>query len=124
MMTRFLIKRHNKFFDDFGVINGHWAKRHILANTTHLYILCNVSPPSSTLVQHCINVTQIFCVYWDTGLQRDVVGVKKLTISIMLTFYLYCHERGVVISHIKTWNVERTRIMGDDISGHMSCNAM
>ena len=42
----------------------------------------------------------------------------------MLTFYIYCHERGVVISHIKTENVERTRNMGDDISGHMSCNVI
>ena len=30
MMTRFWIKRHNKFFDDFSVINGHWAKRYII----------------------------------------------------------------------------------------------
>ena len=29
MMTRFWIKRHNKFFDDYDVINGHWAKRYI-----------------------------------------------------------------------------------------------
>ena len=28
----------------------------------HLY---NVGPTSSTLVQHCINVAQMFCVCWD-----------------------------------------------------------
>ena len=27
--------------------------------------LFNVDPTSSTLVQHCINVIQMFCVYWD-----------------------------------------------------------
>ena len=31
----------------------------------HLY---NVGPTSSTLVRHCINVIQMFCVCWD-GLQ-------------------------------------------------------
>ena len=51
-----------------------------------------------------------------TGLQRDVVGLNELTIYIMLTLYLSCDERGVIISHIITWNVERTRIMGDYIS--------
>ena len=28
----------------------------------HLY---KVGPTSSTLVQHCINVIEMFCVYWD-----------------------------------------------------------
>ena len=30
MMTWFWINRHKKFFDDFGVINGYWVKRHII----------------------------------------------------------------------------------------------
>ena len=29
---------------------------------SHLY---NVGPTSSTLVQHCINVIKMFCVYWE-----------------------------------------------------------
>ena len=29
IVLHFWIKRHNKLFDDFGVINGHWAKRYI-----------------------------------------------------------------------------------------------
>ena len=36
-------------------------------------------------------------------------GGNELTISTMLTFYLSCHERGIVISHIK-----RKLIVADD----------
>ena len=68
-------------------------------------------------------LSQALHYFLHTGLQRDVVGWNELTISIMLTFYLSFHGRGVFISHIITWNVEKTRIMGDEISWHMSCIA-
>ena len=58
------------------------------------------------------------------GLQRDVVWWNKLTISNMLIFYLSRQEGRVLLFHIITWNVERTRIMGDVISWHRLCNAM
>ena len=36
-----------------------------LVITKHLHnILYKVGPTSSTLVQHCINAIQMFCVYW------------------------------------------------------------
>ena len=35
------------------------------ANTTFVLHLYNVDPPSSTLVQHCINSIQMFCVCWE-----------------------------------------------------------
>ena len=57
------------------------------------------------------------------GLQR-VVRWNKLTISNMLTFYLSRQKGHVLLSHIITWDVERTRIMGDAISWHRLCNAM
>ena len=34
-------------------------------NKTFLWHLYNVGPTSSTLVQHCINVIQMFCVDWE-----------------------------------------------------------
>ena len=58
-------------------------------------------------------------------LQRDVVLWNELTISIMLIFHLFWDERGVIISHIITWNVERTRIMEmtyPDICHVMQCS--
>ena len=33
-----------------------------------VYHLCTVGPTSSTLVQHCTNVIQMFCVYWAISL--------------------------------------------------------
>ena len=48
--------------------------------------LYNVGPTSSTLAQHCINVIQMFCVYWvsvrdeDDGLPaRVLLGLQRFS---------------------------------------------
>ena len=56
-----------------------WALEH---NTKHLY---NVGPTSSTLVQHCTNVIQIFCVCW------DIMSTNKF---IWLIFLLFCRRHS------------------------------
>ena len=38
-------------------------KQHPTKSTKHLY---NADSTPQTLVQHCINVIQKFCVYWDS----------------------------------------------------------
>ena len=55
------------------IIRCFWCHQWTLSQALHprkhktfVYHLCNV--------QHCINVIQMFCVYWVTGLQRDAVG--------------------------------------------------
>ena len=60
----------------------------ILAKTfvQHLY---NVGPKSWTLVQHCINVMQMFCVYWvDLAcLERTLSNILRCISTASITLY-------------------------------------
>ena len=66
-------------------------------NKTFLLHLYNVCPTSSTLVQHCTNVIQMFCVYWDglTLLMNHYVFMsflpvkgKQLAMRVVYTLYV------------------------------------
>ena len=56
-------------------LDAYWSTYR--ANIKHLY---NVGPTSSTLVQHCTNVIQMFCVYWVlTGLFHCVFQWARMS---------------------------------------------
>ena len=62
--TRRIIQHCYSLFDIY-YNNVYYLERSFPVNIKHLYnILYNVGTMSSTLVQHCINVIQLFCVYW------------------------------------------------------------
>ena len=89
----------------------------LVSSTTETNQTANRVRYNKMLNKETQQIRQLFwCHQWTlsqalhTGLLRDVVGWNELNISIMLTFYLSCHDRSVVISHIITWNVERTRL--------------
>ena len=49
-----------------------YKSNHPSKNKTFVQHLYNVGPTSSTLVQHCINVIQIFCFFTEIGLSEGI----------------------------------------------------
>ena len=64
------------------------------------YHLHNVGPTSSTLVQDCTNVIQMFCVYWEGGtvlfhvkLHFHVyVFVSRVNLYVIIFIYGFCYK--------------------------------
>ena len=56
---------------------------------TFVYQLYNVGTTSSTLVQHCTNVIQIFCVYWVSRATVDLLIFACLNFREFLILWLF-----------------------------------
>ena len=81
-------------------------------NTKHLSnFLYNVCPTSSTLVQPCTNVIQMFCVYWFGGRHSVYRAVSHVTGTYTYPQRLYL-QTNHAINHPATLTICYLEIVG------------
>ena len=69
-------------------------------NTKHLYTFCT----TSTLVQHCIDFIQMFCVYW--------------VVSLILIYLTSGEVSAMIDKHLNSTVIHKTTLFTESLCVH------